>query len=283
LSVLIVSSEAAPFSPPGTLGELVGRLPSALGALGHRVTVVMPRYAHVPAPGAPVDRFEVRLGDAVEVATLYEVPLGQNARTLLVEHPEFFEREHVYGPAGEDYPDNPKRFAFLSRAALEFAAREGERVDVIQSYDWQTGLVPLYHRVFYAGVPALASAKTVFTIHNIAFQGLCDAGWLHALGLGPEFFSVEGLEYWGQLSLLKGGINFADIVSAEGEGDVERLLTPGEGAGFEGILAARGHAFRAVRPATNGKAAAEGRPVASEAYRLAALYDAAVTTGATAR
>jgi starch synthase len=283
LSVLIVSSEAVPFSPPGPLGQFVGALPSALGSLGHRVTVVVPKYAGVPTPSAPVDRFEVPMGDATEVATVYEVPLGLNARTVLVEHAGFFGREHVYGPTGEDYPDNPMRFAFLSRAALEFAAREGERVDVVQSYDWPTGLVPVYLRTLYASAPALAGARSVFTIHNIAFQGLCDAGWLSSLGLARELFSLEGLEYWGRVSLLKGGINFADVVSAPGEDAVERLLTPGGGAGFEGILAARGEAFRSIAGAVNGHRGAEDEwAVPGIVRRLAALYGEAVSTHARA-
>ena len=279
LSVLIVSSEAVPFSPQGTLGEFVGALPSALGSLGHRVTVVVPKYAGVATPATPVDRFEVPLGDGTEVATVYEVPLGLNARTILVEHAGFFDRAHVYGPPGADYPDNPARFAFLSRAALEFAAREGERVDVVQSYDWQTGLVPVYLRTFYADAPALAGAKSVFTVCNIAFQGLCDAGWLSSLGLGHELFSVDGLEYWGRLSLLKGGINFADVVSVPGEDAVERLLTPGGGAGFEGILAARGEAFRGVAPAADDHGRTDDEwAVPGIVQRLAALYGQAVSS-----
>ena len=278
LSVLIVSSEARPFSPPGTLGEYVGALPAALGALGHRVTLVVPKYAGVEAPAAPVDRFEVALGDSVEEATCYELSLGANARVILLEHPRFFEREHVYGPEDEDYPDNPRRFAFLSKAALEFASREGERVDVVQSYDWQTGLVPVYLRTSYANVPSLSGARSVFTIHDIAFQGLCDAGWLGALGLGDELFSVEGLEYWGQLSLLKGGVNFADVVSAARRDTAEHLRTPGGGAGFEGIIAARGDAFRGALPAVNGDAAEDGSwTPAGLAHRLVELYGETVS------
>ena len=127
----------------------------ALGALGHRVTLVVPKYAGVATPGAAIDRFTVTLGARDEDATCYEVPLGPNARAILVEHPGFFEREFIYGSGEDDYRDNPRRFAFLSRAALEFAAREGERIDVVQSFDWQTGLVPVFLRRTYGARPAL--------------------------------------------------------------------------------------------------------------------------------
>jgi starch synthase len=277
LSVLLVASEATPFARTGELADLVGSAAKALGALGHRVTLVVPKYAGVATPGAAIDRFTVSVGAQDEDATCYEVPLGPNARAILVEHPGFFEREFLYGSGEDDYGDNPRRFAFLSRAALEFAAREGERIDVVQAFDWQTGLVPVFLQRTYRAHPALSQAAAVFTIHDVAFQGLCPIEWLFMLGLDQELLSPEGLEYWGLLSLLKGGVNFADVVSTIDEDYQATLLTPGRGAGFEGVLASRGHAFRAV---LDGEDARAREDAATVARRLAALYADAVAARA---
>jgi starch synthase len=274
LSIVLVASEVAPLAGTGDLADVVGTAATALGALGHRVTVVLPKYAGIATPGAPVDRFAVSIGARDEEACCYEMSLGPNARAILVEHGEFFDREFLYGDGQNDYPDNPRRFAFLSRAALEFVAREGERVDVIQAFDWQTGLVPVFLQAGYRAQPALANATSVFTIHDVAFQGLFAPDWGYLLGLDPALFSTDGLEYWGRLSFLKGGVNLADVVSTLSGEYQARLLTPGRGAGFEGVLAARGAAFRAV---VSGDDAAEvlAEPARFGA-RLAEFYAEAV-------
>lgn len=266
LAVLIVASEAAPIAGQGGLADGVGRLATALGAAGNRVTVVVPKYAGTGQAAAPVDRFTLSYGGRDEEATCYEVPLGEGARAILVEHPAFFDREHLYGQGTEDYPDNPRRFAFLSRAALEFAAREGESVDVVHAHDWQAGLVPVLLRTAYAGSPVLGGAGSVFTVHNAAFQGLCGPEWLEALGLSRDLFSLHGLEYWGRVSFLKGGVNFADLVSAATTDLAEALTRPGEGSGLEGVVAARGEAFRGAVSGTG----------AGLAKALRGLYGAAI-------
>jgi starch synthase len=230
------------------------------------VTLVLPKYAGVTVESAPVDRFTVFLGSRGEEAACYEVPLAPNARAVLVEHTGFFDRQHLYGEGHDDYPDNPRRFAFLSRAALEFASREGERVDVVFAHDWQTGLVPVFLRTAYAETAALAGAVGVFAVHHVAFQGLCSPHWLDALGLSRELFSVDGLEFWGKVSFLKGGVNFADVVVTSSEHLAAALHTPGGGAGFEGVVAARGDAFR-------GAIDLDGM---SGAERLTALFEEAV-------
>jgi starch synthase len=246
LSILIVASEAAPFARTGEVGDIAAGLPAALGSLGHRVTLVAPKYGGVATAAAAVDRFPVRFDGHEEEAACFEVSLGANARAILVEHAGFFDREHVYGDGDLDYADNPRRFAFLCRAALEFAAREGERIDVLVANDWQTGLVPVFLRTEFAGAPALAEASSLFLIHDIAYQGLCAPEWLGMLGIDPALFGVGGLEYWGQVSLLKGGINFADLVATVRPGYGRQLVSGERCSGFEGILAARGDAFVSV-------------------------------------
>lgn len=278
LSVLIVASEAAPFSRTGGLGDLAGGLPAALGALGHRVTLVVPRYAG-ESRGVPVDRFSVRLGGHAEDAACYEVPIGPNARAILVEHAGFFDRDALYGEGHEDYADNPRRFTFLCRAALEFAARAGEAVDVVHAHDWQTALAPVLLRTEYAGVPALEGAASVLTIHDIGFQGLCAPEWLGMLGLAPSLYSMDGLEFWGRLSPLKGGIVFADVVCTLGATYARQLVSGDRPSGLEGVLAGRGTAFFGVIDDEQGSGAPE---MAELARRFAEVFAHARGTRATA-
>lgn len=246
LSILVVAAEAAPFAQTGEVGDILGRLPGALGALGHRVTLVLPKYAGCEIPGAAVDRFTVALGGDTAEAACYEVALGQNARAVLVEHAGFFDRGQVFGEGADDYADNPRRFAFLCRAALQFAAREGERIDVVVANDWPTGLVPVLLRTEFRGAPALSSASSAFVIHDVAYQGICGAEWLPILGLDASLFTVDGLEYWGQVSLLKGGVNFADVVAAVRPEYARQLISGERPSGFEGILASRQDTFGAI-------------------------------------
>ncbi len=274
LSILIVASEAAPFARPGALADLIGGLPAALGALGHQVTLIVPRYAG-ETRGVPVDCFAVPMGSHVETAACYEVPIGPNARAILVEHPGFFEREHLYGDGQADYADNPRRFAFLCRAALEWAARAGEPVDVVHVHDWQAALVPVLLRTEWAGTPALAGATTVLTIHDAAFQGLCAPEWLGMLGLAPELYSVNGLEFWGRLSFLKGGIVFSDAVCTLGTAYARQLASGERASGLEGMLAMRGGTFFGVVD-DEGAGAGSGLPAVPELARRFAEVFAAV-------
>ncbi len=125
-------------------------------------------------------------------------------------HPGYFDRDYLYGTGGHDYADNAERFAFLARAALEWAATEPP-YDVIHAHDWQAGLVPVLLRTAFTDHPWLATVPAVFTIHNLAYQGIFDASWLPRLGLGWELMNADALEFWGRISYLKAGIMFSRI------------------------------------------------------------------------
>lgn len=139
----MIASEAAPFAKTGGLADVVAALPRALARLGHSVDVVIPRYRGITA-GEPIARVTVPLGGQVAEATLHAVG-ERGVRTIFVDHAGYFDRDHLYGAGGHDYPDNPERFAFFARAALEWAA-SGEGYDAIHAHDWQAGLVPVFHR-----------------------------------------------------------------------------------------------------------------------------------------
>ncbi len=236
-SVLIVGSEAQPFAKTGGLADVLGALPAALARLGWAVTLVLPRYRGVDG-GAVVERFPVTVGGYTRDATFHELPLADHARVVLVECGELYDRAALYGENSVDYDDNALRFAFLARAALELAGRRGGS-SVVHAHDWQAGLVPVYLKTLYAAHPILGGVPSVFTIHNLAYQGLFDGGWLPRLDLGWEQFTVDRLEYWGRLSFLKGGIVDSNLITTVSRRYAEEIQTPEYGFGFDGILRAR--------------------------------------------
>ena len=205
--ILMVASEVHPFAKTGGLADVLGALPLALAKLGHHVDVVMPRYRGVQA-GSRIGQISVTLGGQVDVVDVSAV-VDRGVRYVFIAHAAYFEREYLYGAASRDYPDNPERFAFLSQAALTWAASTGQPYDIVHAHDWQAGLVPLMVRRTVPAWRATAVPATVFTIHNLAYQGVFDASWLPRLGLGWDLMRVDALEYWNRISFLKGGIMFA--------------------------------------------------------------------------
>jgi starch synthase len=234
----MVGSEVLPFSKTGGLADVLGALPHAMARLGHRVTLVTPKYRGVHASGA-VRTIQVPLGGMAPDTRLIEQPLAQGVRVVFVDRPDLYDRESIYGAGGSDYPDNARRFGFLARAALEFALRSGERFDVLHAHDWQAGLAPVYLKTLARGDSRLSWMASVFTIHNLAYQGSFAPEWMAALDLGSELLAVEGLEFWGQISFLKGGINFSDVITTVSPTYAKEIQTKEFGAGFEGVLAAR--------------------------------------------
>lgn len=237
-NILMITSEAVPFAKTGGLGDVLGALPQALGRLGHRVVVVLPRYRGI-ARGTIVERLPLTIGGRTLEAAYDEHPLADGVTAVLVDCPELYDRGELYGVGSNDYPDNALRFAFLVRAALEFAGRSAAPPDVVHAHDWQAGLAPVYLKTLYAGHPTLGRAASVFTIHNLAYQGLFPPGWLAGLDLGWELFTIDGLEYWGKVSFLKGGINQSELITTVSPRYAKEIQAPEYGFGFDGILRRR--------------------------------------------
>jgi starch synthase len=237
LHVFMVASEAHPFAKTGGLAEVAGALPLALARLGHRVTLVVPRYRGIRA-GRP-DRTALSIGGRTQQVGYAKSRLAPGVEAVLVDAPELFDREAIYGTAAGDYADNAWRFAVFSRAALEYARRTGERPSVIHAHDWQTGLVPAYQKMLFSSDPIVGRVPAVFTIHNLAFQGLFPAATIDEIGLGWDVFDVQALEYWGQISYLKSGINFSERITTVSPTYASEILTPEMGMGFDGVLRRR--------------------------------------------
>jgi starch synthase len=233
----MVASEVHPFAKTGGLADVLGALPPALAKLGHQVDVVMPKYRGITV-GTSIGQVTVTLGGQVDAADVSAV-VDRNVRYVFVSHDAYFDREYLYGAASRDYPDNPERFAFLSQAAVTWAASTGHQYDIVHAHDWQAGLVPL---LVQRTVPAWRRRNrpsTAFTIHNLAYQGVFDASWLPRLGLGWDLMRVDALEFWNRISYLKGGIMFAGVITTVSPRYAQEIQTPELGFGFDGILRSR--------------------------------------------
>jgi len=236
-TILMVVSEMAPFSKTGGLGDVGAALPSALARLGHDVTVVTPRYRGVIG-GAEVERFAG--GELVGgyATTVLEHREPDGVRIWFVDCPAFFDRAGIYGEAAGDYPDSAERFGLLSHVALETAARIGLNPSVVHAHDWQAGLTPAYVKTRYASA-ALGQARVVFTIHNLAYQGMFEKDIVPVLKLGWETYTSDGLEFWDRVSFLKAGINYSDAVTTVSRRYAEEIQVPELGCGFDGVLRQR--------------------------------------------
>jgi len=236
LSVLMVASEMQPYSKTGGLADVIGSLPSALVRLGVEVTVVTPRYQDVDNQG-PVNRHtSVHIGDRVLKIGFVERERGPLERVVFVECDELYDRPGLYAVEGCDHHDNAVRFAALSHAALVYAEQGPTLPTVLHAHDWQTGMAPVLARYGARKGSKWHEVGIVFTIHNLAYQGLFPPETLGQLGLGPELFSLDGLEFWGQVGFLKGGIGFADVVTTVSRAYAREMQTPEQGEGLDGLL-----------------------------------------------
>jgi len=235
MEILFVASEVAPWSKTGGLGDVAGALPRALAARGHAVSVVTPRYGSID----PVAHGFVRRDGALRVrgeATTVWVGEGRPA-LYLVEHEHYFgSRKGLYADGEHDHPDNAERFAYLSRAALALPGAMGLHPRIVHLNDWQTGLCPYLLRHEHGQDPALSGARTVFTIHNLAYQGVHPKAVLPFLGLPWDVFRHEAMEFHGLVSFLKAGLSFADALTTVSPTYAREILTPEGGAGLDAVL-----------------------------------------------
>ncbi len=243
----MVTPEAHPYAKTGGLAEVAAALPDALGRLGHDVTLVLPRYRGVDVAGAEVQAANVPLGTFMQPVMFHRRREREGLTVVFVDVPDLFDREGLYNVDGVDYPDNAWRFAMFSRAALEYARLRGERPSIIHAHDWQTGLLPVFQKMLFSPDAIVGGVPVVFTIHNLAFQGVFPSSILPGLGLGWEVMHVDALEYWGNVSYLKGGINFSERITTVSPTYAHEILTPELGFGLHGALRRRANDLIGIR------------------------------------
>jgi len=236
LRILMIASEAQPFSKTGGLADVATALPKALGRLGHDVTLITPRYRGI-AGGPIVDHVSLELASHRFSANLIEARIGPGARVLLLDCPELYDRAGIYYDARGDFADNAVRYAFLSAAAIDWASQKDDAFDIIHSHDWQGGLAPVYAR--HLGTSARPHPRTVFTIHNLAYQGIFDKSWVTRLGVPWQDFTIDGLEFFDRLSFMKAGINLSDAVTTVSPTYAEEMQRPEYGNAMDGVIRSR--------------------------------------------
>ncbi|MBI4467535.1 MAG: glycogen synthase GlgA [Acidobacteria bacterium] len=238
MRILFVAPECLPFSKTGGLADVVGALPRVLAARGHEATVFLPRYRRTQPGTVVLPRLVIPLGPQLHPVAIQQGPTLGGVRVLLVDYPLYFDRDGLYVDGGTDYPDNAERFTLLCRAALEFVKQEAVP-DLIHCHDWQSALVPVLLKTLYADEPRLGRVPTVFTVHNLGYQGFFLPDVLDRIGLPGRLFSVDALEFYGRVNFLKGGLVFADFVTTVSKGYAEEIQTPEYGHGLDGVIRAR--------------------------------------------
>ncbi|HZP38001.1 MAG TPA: glycogen synthase GlgA [Methylomirabilota bacterium] len=257
LRILLVASEVAPFAKTGGLADVAGALPRALASLGHDVRIMMPKYRgvefHTTDSRVVVPRVQVPLGDRVAEGALLEAHGTSGVPLYLLEHDHYYDRDGLYGTADGDYWDNCERFIFFDRGTLEgLAALQTARPGVawvpqiIHANDWQTGLIPVYLRTLYRDHPLLGGLPTLFTIHNLAYQGVFWHYDMPMTGLGWDLFTPAGIEYYGKLNFLKGALVFSDLLTTVSRTYAREIRTSAFGNGLEGVLEERSQDLHGV-------------------------------------
>lgn len=277
MRVVMATSEVVPFAKTGGLGDVLGALPRALGRLGVHVAVVLPSYSFIPHDRFGIEptglRLEVPVSSWRTTAEVFSTQLGDDVRIYLIGSDPYFARPGIYGEGGVDYPDNAARFAFFSRAVLALLPQIGG-AEILHAHDWQSALAPAFLRADTARYPELESVRSVFTIHNLGYQGRFWSEDWHLLNLDRRYFTPDFLEFYGDISFIKGGLAFADALTTVSPTYAREIQTLEYGHGLDGLLRARSAVLSGI---LNGVDYGEWDP-AHDPY-LAAGFSAAQLQG----
>mgnify|MGYP001249732568 CR=1 FL=1 len=234
MKIVFAASEVAPFSKTGGLADVAAALPDALARRGHEVMVITPLYGSIDRRHHGIWPTPVRVFDT----PVHERILESGVRVIFIEHGGFFDRPGYYGDAGGDYPDNAHRFTFFSRRLLPVADALGfGPVDILHLNDWQTGIAALELARQRGLRPGFT--RSVFTIHNMGYQGIFDKRVVEELQLGWDAFTPQGMEFYDRVNFLKTGIAFADWITTVSPTYAREIQTPEHGFGLDGFIRSR--------------------------------------------
>jgi starch synthase len=241
MHIAFAASECVPFSKTGGLADVIGALPPALANLGHQVTVFLPYYRQtlLDNPQTVIPSITVPFDDRYRFCSVLDGGKRAGVQFYFIDYPPFFDRDGLYGTSLGDYHDNAERFAMFSRAVLE-ASKVLGAPDVLHCHDWQTALIPILLKTLYDEDPAFAATPSVFTIHNLGYQGLFQPEILPLLMLPWDLFTMSKLEFYGKVNFLKGAITMADFITTVSRRYAQEIQTAEFGFGLEGVLRARG-------------------------------------------
>jgi len=246
--ILFVVSESVPFAKTGGLADVAGALPKELARKGHEVSVVMPYYACIPPEMVRSEdepfSMNVWMGDREEWCLVHTKKIQRNLTYYFIDYQNYFFREGLYNnSAMQDYQDNPKRFCFLSQAALYLCKTKEIQIDIVHAHDWQTAPALIYLKTQHQNCSCLGKAAGVLTIHNIGYQGRYPADSYPYLGFRKEDFNEHVFEDYGGINLLKGGIYYADIVNTVSPAYANETLTPDYSHGLDRFLQKKGERY----------------------------------------
>jgi len=242
MKILLAASEVVPFAKTGGLADVVGALPLALQDLGQEVIIAMPRYKCINE-----SKFKIqRVKDDISCSMI-----GKNIKAYFIENDKYFNRDGLYQDKAGDFKDNLDRFSYYCKRTLtllkeiDFSAVGGSafggKPDIIHCHDWQSALIPVYLKTLYKDDPFYKNIKTILTIHNIGYQGLFAREEFPKLGLDWSLFNIEGLEFYGKINILKGGMEFSDTINTVSPTYSKEIQTKEFGFGLEGVLQRRSH------------------------------------------
>jgi len=251
LKIIFVSSEVVPLAKTGGLADVAGALPPALADLCHDVTVILPAYRGIdrdryPLLSEPIV-LKIPIGDTEMSAGVLRSNAIPGVTVRSIDQPYFFDRKGIYDAGGIAYADNAERFAFFSKAVIELVRQDEYPPDIIHCNDWQTALIPVFLKSVYGRDPFFKDTRVVFTVHNVAYQGTFPAEIISKVHLPDELIVTEGgLEFYGKVSFLKGGIVFSDLITTVSPTYSREIQTEEYGFGMEGILRSRSSDLKGV-------------------------------------
>ncbi|HID62916.1 MAG TPA: glycogen synthase [Anaerolineae bacterium] len=237
LKILLLAAEVVPFAKTGGLADVAGSLPKALKALGHDVRMAMPRYGRISVEKFNLKEvlapFPVPIDESTELAGILQGTIGQDVPVYMVDSAKYYDREGIYM-----YPDDAERFIFFCRAAIEMLKRMNWRPDILHCHDWHTAIVPNWMKTIYADDPFFAQTATVYTIHNLAYQGIFGYRVLEIAGIDEYGFIMhpDMADLNEVVDFMARGIYFADMINTVSERYAQEILTPELGEHLDPIL-----------------------------------------------
>lgn len=230
MKIVMAAAEVVPFAKTGGLADVIESLSLALEKEKQEVIILMPGYKYVGSAGLNLKR----LKEDIDYTSI-----GNNIKVYFIKNDLYFNREGLYGDALGDYPDNLERFSYYCKRSLELLKEINFKPDIIHCHDWQAGLIPAYLKNNYADDRFYKNTHTIFTVHNIGYQGLFPRGEFIKLGLDVSLFNPQALEFYGEVSLLKGGLVFADLINTVSPTYAREIQTKEYGFGLDGLLNSR--------------------------------------------
>jgi starch synthase len=238
MRILFVASEGLPFSKTGGLADVVEALPKALVAAGHEVAVVLPRYRGTKATAVVMPSVTIPIGNRLRFPAVADGTSIAGVRYFFVDDPAYFDRDGIYGGAHGEYPDNAERYSEFCRTAIEISKHIWP-ADVFHCHDWQAALVPVLLRTVYSDDPLVKDLPVVFTIHNMGYHGQFGKEVLERAGIPAPLFHPGGLEFFGKVNFLKGGLVYSDYLTTVSRRYAAEIQTPQYGYGLDGVVRSR--------------------------------------------